>query len=109
MEIRAVCMEIVPDLLWTKGHVDVVEFLEAARRFAEEESEFMEDRLTPPLYAHYAWLRFNPDPSGEFCYHVVDGTPGKQGTFPATVGYDCDSRWGATYKKWDRMPGVDLG
>lgn len=104
MEIHVIYMEDMHDVLWAKGHVDLDAFLEAAREFVEsDELNANEDWRVPPLAAHYAWLRKNPDPSGQYKYWVDDGTPGKQGTFPATVSYDPNGAF-SPYKHWNRMP-----
>lgn len=95
MQIRVVDMDgYQPDVLYTKGHVDLAEFMGAVGEFAENLGDL------PPEGAHYAWIRYNPDPSGQWSFMVVDGTPGNRGTFPATVSY-CEFR---LFKEWPRMP-----
>lgn len=90
-----------PDVLYTKGHVDLAEFIEAAGKFVEYRGEGL-----PPEAAHYAWIRYNPDPSGQWLHMVTDGTPGNRGTFPATVSYSPDRRF-RLFKEWPRMPAMD--
>lgn len=103
MEIHVITMEEISDVLWAKGHVDFDEFLKAAREFTENDIYHVYRDLRPPDAAHYTWLRKNPDPSGQYKCIVDDGTPGRQGTFPATVSYDPDDAF-SPYKHWDRMP-----
>lgn len=49
----------------------------------------------------YAWLRINPAPCGDYDFTVGDGTPGRRGTFPATVAW-CAEHPGV--KEWPRKP-----
>lgn len=98
MIIHEVCMEYEANVLYTKGHVEVGEFLKAARLYTGHDDEWfcLKD-------AHYTWLRHNPDSSGDYACLVVNGTPGKQGTFPATVTFDPGARV-QPYERWERMP-----
>lgn len=101
MDILVVCMDgYEDDVLYTKGHVNIPEFFAATRRFADAGDGYHK----PPKFAYYTWIRYNRDPSGEFKYFVVDGTPGKQGSFPATVSRNRDSPYPPLFKRWDRMP-----
>ena len=94
IDIHRIYMDgYAPDVFYTKGHVDIAEFKDAARVYCDD----------VPVGAHYAWIRYNPDSSGQFDFMVVDGTPGKQGTFPATVSY-CPERKFRLFKEWPRMP-----
>lgn len=86
------------DVLYTKGHVDLDKFLHAAH------AEFTALGYDPPnIAANYVWIRYNPDPSGQYNYMVVDGTPGNHGTFPATATY-CTNRTFRLFKTWPKMP-----
>lgn len=101
MEILTVDMDgHEPDVLYAKGHVDIAEFLAAVGELISDR-----DGCLDPYGAHYAWIRYNPDLSGQWAFQVTDGTPGKQGTFPATVSY-CPERRFRLFKEWPRMPSM---
>ena len=102
-------------LYYVKGHVDKAEFGEAAELWSDQDPELCSGPF-PPKAVYYTWLRTIP--CGQHCwcgnnyrYHVVDGTPGKQGAFPATItgswrrnyARGCDA-WMFDYTVYPRMP-----
>lgn len=100
MHIEVVSMPNGADIPYTKGHVDLDAFLAEAREFAENDSG---NKYFQAVEARYVWIRKRPDVRGRYYYIVEDGTPGKQGTFPATAGINPDS-WPYPFKAWPRKP-----
>lgn len=80
-------------LYFTKGHLDPIQF---GTTVCKAEMIDIADMCEP----YFAWLRCNPD-GYEYGYLLVDGTPGKQGTFPATVIHRHQAY---PYRKYDKMP-----
>lgn len=81
------------EFYYVKEHIDVSKM----RALVNDQTNGEADGATVEVF--YAWLRTNPDPSGQYNCLVVNGTPGRAGTFPATVathierhGYKCYAR-----------------
>lgn len=91
---------------YARGHHDVDEFLDELALFVGYEAEDCQEYLRH-AYVYYTWLRLSPcNWSDEYVHSIEDGTPGKQGTFPATV-YERPNRHGESkrsYREYARMP-----
>ena len=86
-------------ILFTKGHVDKDEFTKAILGMYGTQA------LEEISGDYYTWLRCSPDNSGEHDCLIVDGVPGKQGSFPATVTRA--TRDYADYTEYPKMPDAE--